>query len=148
LNGLASVLGDDGVDLGEVFFGEEGQVFFERGEGKFKGHVKGGLPEELAHQGVEVRDVVETVVVAIESEPHDSKDEDLPKVHAGATGGFFDLFAPRLDAFEDREDFAIDFGGVENPLEPCEDGRKFVAGFGGDFDLFDGDRSEGELDVE
>lgn len=58
--------GDDGVDLGEAFFGEEGEVFLEGGEGKFEGHVEGGLAEELAHEGVVVRDVVEAVVVAAE----------------------------------------------------------------------------------
>lgn len=139
---------DDGVDFGEVFFGEEGEVFFERGEGEDEGHVEGGLAEELAHKGVEVGDVVEAVVVAVEAEPDDAEDEDLPEVHAGAAGGFFGFFAFGPEAFEDGEDFAVDLGGVEDPLETGEDGREFVAGFGGDFDLFNGDGSEGELDVE
>jgi len=33
-------------------------------------------------------------------------------------------------------------------FEGGEDGRKFVAGFGWDFNLFDGAGSEGGLDVE
>lgn len=145
---MASVARDDGVDFGEVFFGEEGEVFFEGGEGKDEGHVEGGLAEELAHEGVEIRDVVEAVVVAVEAEPDDAEDENLPEVHAGAAGGFFGYFAFGADAFEDGEDFAVDLGGVENPLQSGEDGREFIARFGGDFDFFDGDGSEGELDVE
>jgi len=136
---------NDGVDFGEACFGEEGEVFFEGGEGKFEGHVEGGLTEELAHEGVVVGDVVEAVVVAVEAEPDDAEDEDLPEVHAGAAGGFF---VGRLDALEDGENFSADFGGRENPLQSGEDGREFVASFGGDFNLFDGDGSEGELDVE
>lgn len=142
------MLGNDGVDFGEVFFGEEGEVFFEGGEGEFEGHVEGRLAEELAHEGVKVGDVVEAVVVAVESKPDDAEDEDLPEIHAGPTGGFFGFFSSGLDAFKDGEDFAIDLGSGENPLKPGENGREFVAGFGGDFDLFDGDGSEGELDVE
>ena len=45
---------DDGVDFDEVALGEEGEVFFEGGEGKCEGHFEGGLAEELAHEGVEV----------------------------------------------------------------------------------------------
>jgi hypothetical protein len=56
---------NDGIDFGEVCFGEKGEVFFEGGEGKFEGPVEGGLAEELAHEGVEVGDVVEAVVVAV-----------------------------------------------------------------------------------
>lgn len=69
----------------------------------------------------------------------------MPEIHAGATGGFF---VGGLDAFEDGEHFAVDFGSGENPLEGGEDGRKFVARLGGDFDFLDGDGSEGELDVK
>ncbi|MFT6180942.1 MAG: hypothetical protein ACJA1W_003297 [Akkermansiaceae bacterium] len=137
--------GNDGVDLGEAFFGEEGEVFFQGGEGKFEGHVEGGLAEKLAHEGVVVRDVMEAVVVAAERKPDDSEDENLPEIHAGATGGFW---VGGLDAFEDGEDFAVHFGCDENPLEGGEDGRKFVTRLGGDFDFFDGHGSEGELDVE
>jgi len=139
---------DDCVDFGEVFFGEEGEVFFEGGEGEDEGHVEGGLAEELAHEGVEVGDVVEAVVVAVEAEPDGAEDEDLPEVHARAAGVFLGVFACGLDAFEDGEDFAVYLGGGEDPLQPGEDGREFVASFGGDFNLFDGDGSEGELDVE
>ena len=142
------MLCDDCVDFGEVFFGEEGEVFFEGGEGEDEGHVEGGLAEELAHQRIEVGDVVEAVVVAVKAEPDDSEDEDLPEVHAGTAGGFFGVFADGPDGFEDGEDFAVHLGGGENPLQPGEDGREFVAGFSGDFDLFDGDGSEGKLDVE
>ncbi len=137
--------GDDGVDLGETFFGEQGEVFFEGGEGKFKGHVEGRLAEELTHEGVVVGDVVKTVVVAVKTETDDSKDEDLPKVHAGTTGGFF---VSGLDAFEDGEDFAVDLGSGEDPLEGGEDGGKFVAGLDGDFDFFNGNGTEGELNIE
>jgi hypothetical protein len=38
------------------------------GEGKLEGPVEGGLAEELAHEGVEVGDVEEAVVVAVEGE--------------------------------------------------------------------------------
>jgi len=139
------VPGDDGVDLGEAFFGEEGEVFFESGEGKFERHVEGGLAEELAHQRVVVGDVVESVVVAIQREPDDAEDEDGPEVHARATGG---IFISGLDAFEDGKDFSVHLGGGEDPLEGGEDGWEFVAGFGGDLDFFDGDGSKGELDLE
>lgn len=137
--------GDDGVDLSKAFFGEQGEVFFESGEGKLEGHVEGGLAEELAHEGVVVGDVVEAVVVAVQRESDNAKDENLPEIHAGATDGFFVV---GLDAFEDGEDFAVHFGGSENPLQPGEDGRQFVAGLGGDFDFLDGDSSESELDLE
>ena len=137
--------GDDSVDLGETFFGEQGEVFFEGGEGKFKGHVEGGLAQKLTNEGVVIGDVVKAVVVAVEAETDDSEDEDLPEVHAWATGGFF---VWSLDAFENGEDFSVHFGGGEDPLEGGENGREFVAGLGGDFDFFNGDGSEGELDVE
>ena len=135
---------DDGVDFDEVALGEEGEVFFERGEGKLEGPVEGGLAEDLTDEGVEVGGVVEAVVVAIQGEADDSEDEDLPKVHAGATGGF----VGGVEGTEDFEDVAVDLGGGEDPLQGGEGGRKFVARFGGDFDLFDGDGSESELDVE
>lgn len=148
MNGLASVLCDDGVDFLEVVFGEQGEVFFEGGEGKFEGHVEGGLAEELAHEGVEVGDVMKAVVVAVEGEPDGAEDEDLPEVHAGAAGGFLGVFSCGLNGFEDGENFAVHLGGGENPLQSGEDGRDFVAGFGGDGDPLDGDGSEGELDIE
>ena len=137
--------GDDGVDLGEAFFGKEGEVFFEGREGEFEGHVEGGLAEKLTNKGVVVGDVVEAVVVAIEREADHAKDEDLPKIHAGATGG---IFVRGLNAFENGEDFAVYLGGGEHPLQGGEDGRNFVASFSGDFDFFDGDGPEGELDLE
>ena len=137
--------GDDGVDLREVVFGEEGEVFFEGGERECEAHVEGGLAEELAHEGVEVGSVVEAVVVAVEGEADDAEDEDLPEIHAGATGGGF---VGGVDGLENGKDLAVDRGGGENPLQGGEGGRKFVAGFGGDFNFFDGDCSEGELDVE
>lgn len=145
MKGLATMPGDDGVDLGEAFFGEQGEVFLQGGEGKFESHVEGGLAEELTHEGVVVGDVVEAVIVAIERKADDAEDEDLPEIHAGATGGFF---VGGLDAFEDGEHFAVHFGGGENPLEGGEDGRKFVARLGRDFDFFDGHGSKSELDVE
>ena len=110
-----------------------------------EGHVEGGLAQKLAEEGVVVGDVVETVVVTIEAQPNDAKDEDLPKVHAGAPGG---VFVGGLNFFEDGKDVPIDLWSDENPLKPGKDGRKFVASFGGDFDFFDGDSSEGKLDVE
>lgn len=137
--------GYDGVDLGEAFFGEQGEVFLQGGEGKFESHVEGGLAEELTHEGVVVGDVVEAVVVAVERKADNSEDEDLPEVHAWAAGEFL---VGGLDTFEDGEDFAVHFRGGENPLEGGEDRRKFVAGLDGDFDFFDGDGSEGKLDVE
>ena len=136
---------DDGVDLSEVSFGEKGEVFFEGGEGKFEGHVKGGLAEELTHEGVVVCDVVEAVVVAVEAEADDSENKNLPKIHAWTTSRFF---VSRLDTFENSKDFPVHFGGGEDPLQSGEDGRQFVAGLGGDFDFFNGDGSESELDVE
>jgi hypothetical protein len=145
LNALASVPRDDGVDFDKVLLGEEGEVFFEGGEGENEGHVEGGLAEELAHEGVGVGDIVEAVVVAVEADPDSTEDEDLPKVHAGAASGFF---GGGLDGFEDGKDFPVDFGGGEDPLQSSEDGRELIAGFDGDFDLFDGDGSKGELDVE
>jgi hypothetical protein len=66
LKNLAAMWDNNGVDLGEALFGEEGEVFLQGGEGKFEGHVEGGLAEELAHEGVVVGDVVEAVVVAVE----------------------------------------------------------------------------------
>lgn len=104
---------NDGVDLSEVIFGEQGEVFFERGEGKLEGHVEGGLAEKLTDEGVEIGGVMEAVVVAIEGEADDSEDEDLPKVHAGATGGGF---TGGLDGLEDLEDFPVYLGGGEDPL--------------------------------
>jgi len=139
------VSGDDGVDLCEAFFGEQREVFFEGGEGKFEGHVEGRLPEKLAHKGVVVGDVVEAIVVAVQGEADDTEDEDLPEVHARAAGGFF---VRGLDAFKDGEDFAVHFRGGEDPLKSGEDRRKFVASFGRNFDFFDRDGTEGELNVE
>jgi hypothetical protein len=135
----------DGVDFGKVLLGEEGEVFFEGGEGEDEGHVEGGLAEELAHERVGVGDVVEAVVVAVEADPDGAEDEDLPEVHTGASGGFF---VGGLDGFEDGEDFPVDFGSCEDPLQSGEDGRELISGFDGDFDFFDGDSSEGELDGE
>ncbi|MFT6181431.1 MAG: hypothetical protein ACJAQT_002768 [Akkermansiaceae bacterium] len=100
---------------------------------------------KLPNEGVEIGGVVEAVVVAVEGESDDSEDEDLPEIHAGATGGFF---VSGLDAFKDGEDFAIYFRGDEDPLQSGGGGRKFVAGLGGEFDFFDGDGSESKLNVE
>lgn len=67
----------------------------------------------MTDEGVEIGGVMEAVVVAIEGEADDSEDEDLPKVHAGATGGGF---TGGLDGLEDLEDFPVYLGGGEDPL--------------------------------
>jgi len=56
---------------------------------------------------------MEAIVVAIEGEPNDSEDQNLPEIHTRAPGG---RFAGGLNGAEDFEDFAIHFRGGKDPL--------------------------------
>ena len=61
--------------------------------------------------------------------------EDLPEVHARASGG---LFASEDLAFEQSEDLSLERGMHPDPLQAREDGRQFVAALERQTNLFDG----------
>ena len=49
----------------------------------------GGQTEHLADQHVMIRQVLQAIPVGIQAQADDAQNEDLPQVHAEATGGLF-----------------------------------------------------------
>ena len=82
-----------------------------------------------------VGDVFHSIPVGIQSQTHDAQNEDLPEVHAGATGG---LFAREDFGFQQREDLRLERGVHPNPLQARENGRQLVATLQRQTNLFDG----------
>jgi len=89
--------------------------------------------------------VFEPVVVGVQAQTDDAKNQHLPQVHPGASGSFF---AGENFLFQQREDGRLEFGMRPDPLQSGEDGRQFIAAFAREDDLLDGREVQSGSGVE
>jgi hypothetical protein len=137
---------DDFIDPRQQFLVEQAGVFTEALVVEVAAaQLAGGDAHQIGHEGVVVGDVFEAVVVAVQAQTDDPKDEQMPQIHAGAAGGF--LVAHDM-LFQQGENLLVDFGRREDPLEAREDGREFIAALEGNEHLFDGRLAQLQLGFE
>ena len=96
---------------------------------------RGRHAQHLPHERIVVGNVFQPIPVRIQSQPHDAQDENLPEVHAGATGG---LFASDDFSFQQGEDLGLECWVHPDPLQTGQDGRQLVAALERQPNLFDG----------
>jgi hypothetical protein len=96
---------------------------------------RGGQAEHLADEQVVVGQVGHAIPVGVQAQAHNAQHQDLPQVHAGASGG---LFTRQNFAFEQGENPGLERGMNPKPLQTGKDGRQFVAAPEWQANLFDG----------
>ena len=97
---------------------------------------RGGRPaQHLAHEDIVVGHMFQPIPVGIQAEADDAPHEDLPEIHAGATGGF--LAGEEL-GFQQGEDLGLEGRVHPHPLEAGEERRQFVPALARQANLFDG----------
>jgi hypothetical protein len=135
---LSSRRGDARVDRLEQLVVEQGDVVPQRLMAEDLGILapRGGRhAEHLPHEQMMVGQILHPIPVRVEAEPDDAQHEDLPEVHAGASGG---LLAGEDFGFQQGENLGLERGVHPEPLQTGEDGREFVAAFERQANLFDG----------
>ena len=102
---------------------------------------RGVLPEflhshDLADETIVARDVLDPVIITIQTEPHHAQHQNVPERHARAAG-MRELAAQHF-FLQKVENAPIDFRRAEDPLQPGQDGSQFVTAFERNHDLLDG----------
>jgi hypothetical protein len=106
---------------------------------------RGGQTEHLAHERVVVGDVFQPIPVRVQPQPHDAQHEDLPPIHARASGA---LLASEDFGFQQGENLRLERRVHPDPLQTGEDRRQLVAAFEGQTNLLDGRGLEFGLRLE
>ncbi len=135
---LSSRRGDARVDLLEQFVVEQRDVVAQRLMAEPFGLViprRGRQAQHLTNQRVMIGHILHPIPVGVQAQPHDAQHEDLPEVHARATGGFF---ADKDFGFQQGEDLSLEGRVHPDPLQPGQQWRKFVATLERQTNLFDG----------
>ena len=145
---LASCGGDARVDLLEQFVVEQRDVVPQGLMAEQFGLLiprRGRQAQHLAHERVIVGDVFQSIPVGVQAQAHDAQHEDLPQVHARATGGFF---AGEDFGFQQGKDLRLERWVHPNPLQASQHGRQFVPALERQTNLFDGRDLEIGLGLE
>src|SRR5258708_21634460 len=101
--------------------------------------------QHLAQEQVVIGQVFHSMPVRAQSQADHAQDEDLPQVHAGASGL---LLAAQDVGFQERQDFCFQRGMHPDPLETSQDGRQLVAALEREKDLLDGSGLEVGFRIE
>ena len=120
------------VDPIENLRGEQPQVVLDRLQ-FVSGLVRPvAVAEHLAQRAVLVGQLMDAVVVGVEPLAQHPQDQDLPLLHPGAPGirGRLAFHALRDHLFEDGEYRLAQRRGGVDVLQPAQDLRDIVAGFG------------------
>src|SRR5258708_3945007 len=101
--------------------------------------------QHLAQEQVVIGQVFHSMPVRAQSQADHAQDEDLPQVHAGASGL---LLAAQDVGFQERQDVCFQRGMHPDPLETSQDGRQLVAALERQKDLLDGNDLEVRFGIE
>jgi hypothetical protein len=140
--------GHEDIDFLEERGIHEGDVVAERlaAEALGVGPPRVGADQEhLAQEQIIVGQVFHPVPVGVQPQADHAEHQDLPQVHAGASGR---LFVRHEASFQQGEDGCFVGGMSPDPPQARQEGRQFVAAVKREQDLLDGSELQVRLRVE